>query len=142
MKNWLAPFVVGFVFAVGLSISGMTQPQKVLGFLDIFGQWDPGLMFVMIGAIGIHFILFKIIRKRTSPMLSPTWEIPAKNQITPALISGSFIFGIGWGMAGYCPGPAVTSLATFDSTPVLFVLSMIAGMIVFNIADSFFSFKR
>ncbi|WP_409477272.1 DUF6691 family protein [Pseudobdellovibrio sp. HCB154] len=135
MKNSLAALVVGFVFAIGLGLSGMTQPQKVIGFLDLFGNWDPSLIFVMAGAIVVHFITYKIIRKRKSPLLSPDWHVPTKKEITPALMLGSFIFGVGWALGGFCPGPAITSLASFDKTPALFVTSMLVGMFLFRAVD-------
>lgn len=135
MKNSLAALVVGFVFAIGLGLSGMTQPQKVIGFLDLFGNWDPSLIFVMAGAIVVHFITYKLIRKRKSPLLSPDWHVPTKKEITPALMLGSFIFGVGWGLGGFCPGPAITSLASFDKTPALFVISMLVGMFLFRAVD-------
>jgi len=91
MKNSLAALAVGFLFAIGLGVSGMTQPQKVIGFLDLFGNWDPSLIFVMIGAIAFHFVSYKIIRKRSSPLLASEWQIPNKNEITPALVAGAFI---------------------------------------------------
>ena len=135
MKNSIAALVVGFVFAIGLGLSGMTQPQKVIGFLDLFGQWDPSLIFVMLGAIGIHFVTFKLIRKRKSPLFSSQWHVPTKKEITPALMIGSFIFGVGWALGGFCPGPAITSLASFDKTPFVFVISMLVGMILFRQVD-------
>lgn len=135
MKNSLAALLVGFVFALGLGISGMTQPQKVIGFLDLFGKWDPSLMFVMVGAIAVHFVTYKIIRKKSSPLLSQGWHVPTKKDITPALVIGSFVFGIGWGLGGFCPGPAITSLASFTSAPVIFVISMFVGMWIFRIVD-------
>jgi len=135
MKNALAALVVGFIFALGLGLSGMTQPQKVIGFLDLFGQWDPSLIFVMIGAILVHFVTYKLIRKKNSPLLSSQWHVPTKKEITPALILGSFIFGVGWALGGFCPGPAVTSLASFDKTPIIFVASMLVGMLVFKVVD-------
>jgi uncharacterized membrane protein YedE/YeeE len=136
MKNSLAAFAVGFVFAIGLGISGMTQPQKVVGFLDLFGNWDPSLIFVMVGAIAVHFVTYKIIRKRKSPLLASVWHVPTKKQITPALIIGSFIFGVGWGIGGYCPGPAIASAASFDSRVFIFLASMVAGMYLFKVIDS------
>lgn len=142
MKNGLAALVVGFVFAIGLGISGMTQPQKVVGFLDLFGNWDPSLIFVMVGGILVHFVTYKLIRKRNSPLLSPEWHVPTKKEITPALVIGSLLFGVGWGLAGYCPGPAVTSLASFESQPVIFVLSMLAGMFLFRLLDKKLKFKK
>ncbi len=135
MKNGLAALVVGFVFAIGLGVSGMTQPEKVIGFLDIFGSWDPSLIFVMVGGIVVHFATYKLIRKRGSPLLSTKWHVPTKKEITPALVIGATLFGVGWGLGGYCPGPAVTSLASFDAAPAIFVLSMIAGMILFRQID-------
>lgn len=135
MKNALAAFAVGFVFAIGLGISGMTQPQKVVGFLDAFGSWDPSLVFVMMGAVVVHFVTYKLIRKRNSPLLSAQWHVPTKTEITPALILGAVIFGVGWGLAGFCPGPAVTSLASFEAKPAMFVASMLVGMFLFKAFD-------
>ena len=142
MKNALVALVVGFIFAIGLGISGMTQPQKVIGFLDLFGNWDPSLMFVMIGAIFVHSISYVMIRRRPSPLLSAQWHVPTKLEITPALIAGAFLFGVGWALAGFCPGPAVTSLASFEATPTLFVASMLAGMMLFRIIDKKFKIQR
>ncbi|HET9236360.1 MAG TPA: DUF6691 family protein [Oligoflexus sp.] len=135
MKNGLAALVVGFIFSLGLGISGMTQPQKVVGFLDLFGNWDPSLMFVMVGAIGVHMVSYRIIRRRHSPLLSRAWHVPEKKEITPALVSGAVIFGIGWGLAGFCPGPAVTALASLSVKPLVFVVSMIGGMLIFRAVD-------
>jgi uncharacterized membrane protein YedE/YeeE len=135
MKNGLAAFVVGFVFAIGLGLSGMTQPQKVIGFLDLFGNWDPSLIFVMIGAILVHLVTYRIIRRRNSPLFSTQWHVPTKKEITPALVLGAFIFGVGWGLGGFCPGPAVTSLASFDPRVIQFVISMLVGMYLFKLVD-------
>lgn len=135
MKNSLASFTVGFIFAIGLGISGMTQPQKVVGFLDLFGNWDPSLIFVMVGAILVHFVTYRIVRKRESPLLSTQWHVPTKKEITPALVTGSLMFGVGWGLGGFCPGPAVTSLASFEIKPLVFVISMLIGMLLFKKLD-------
>lgn len=135
MKNSLAALVVGFIFAIGLGLSGMTQPQKVIGFLDLFGQWDPSLIFVMVGGIVVHFVTYKIIRKKSSPLFGNQWHVPTKKDITPALLVGSFIFGVGWALGGFCPGPAVTSLASFDKGPAIFVISMLLGMWIFKLVD-------
>ncbi len=142
MKNGLAALMVGFVFAIGLGISGMTQPQKVVGFLDVFGKWDPSLIFVMVGGIIVHFVTYKLIRKRKSPLLHTSWHVPTKNEITPALIIGALLFGIGWGLGGFCPGPAVTSLASFQLRPLLFVVSMLAGMFLFRLLDKKMHIKK
>jgi uncharacterized membrane protein YedE/YeeE len=142
MKNGLAALVVGFVFAIGLGISGMTQPQKVVGFLDLFGNWDPSLIFVMVGGIIVHFATYRLIRKRKSPLLSTDWHVPTKKEITPALVAGSLLFGIGWGLGGFCPGPAITSLASFESRPFIFVISMLVGMFLFRLVDKKLNFKK
>lgn len=142
MKNAVAAFAVGFIFAIGLGISGMTQPQKVVGFLDAFGSWDPSLVFVMAGAVMVHFVTYRLIRKRNSPLLSAKWHVPTKTEITPALIFGSVLFGVGWGLAGFCPGPAVTSLASFEAKPLLFVASMLTGMLVFKAFDKKMTLRR
>lgn len=142
MKAGLASLVVGFLFAIGLGVSGMTQPAKVMGFLDLFGNWDPSLIFVMAGAIAVHSVAYRFIRKRSSPLLSLHWHLPTKRELTPALIIGSVLFGIGWGLAGYCPGPALTSLASLKSEPFLFVLSMIGGMLVFKWLDKIYKFQK
>lgn len=135
MKNSFAALAVGFIFSVGLGLSGMTQPQKVVGFLDLFGNWDPSLIFVMVGAILVHFVTFRLIKKRKTPLFDANWHVPTKKQITPALILGSFIFGVGWALGGFCPGPAVTSLASFETAPVVFVASMLFGMWLFRLVD-------
>lgn len=142
MNQKLAAFAVGFIFALGLGISGMTQPQKVVGFLDLFGNWDPSLMFVMVGAIAVHFISYRLIRKRASPLFSTQWHVPTKKDVTPTLIVGSILFGIGWGLAGYCPGPALTSLASLQAEPVIFVISMLLGMFLFLQLDKKLKFRR
>ncbi len=142
MKNGLAALVVGFVFAIGLGISGMTQPQKVVGFLDLFGNWDPSLIFVMLGGIVVHFVTYRLIRKLKSPLFSTDWNVPTKKEITPALVTGALLFGIGWGLGGFCPGPAVTSLASFEAKPFIFVLSMLVGMFLFRLVDKKLNIKK
>lgn len=142
MKNNLSAWSVGFLFALGLGISGMTDPQKVLGFLDIFGNWDPSLIFVMAGSILVHFISYKLIRRRKSPLFSSQWHVPQKTEITPSLVIGAILFGFGWGLAGYCPGPAVTSLASLQIGPAIFVMSMLIGMALFMLIDRKLKIKR
>lgn len=142
MKLKLSALIVGFIFAIGLGISGMTQPQKVVGFLDLFGNWDPSLIFVMIGGIVVHFITYKLIRNRDTPLLSKEWHVPTKRDITPTLVTGSVLFGVGWGLGGFCPGPALTSLASFQAEPLVFVVSMLGGMILFRVLDKKLKFKK
>lgn len=138
MKQAVVAFFVGVIFAVGLGISGMTQPQKVIGFLDL-ANWDPSLMFVMVGAIAVHGFLYPLVRRRRTPLLDTKWHVPTRNDITPELLIGSAIFGIGWGLGGFCPGPGVTSLASGDARAFAFVGSMLVGMLVFQRAQSFIS---
>nr|WP_295904868.1 YeeE/YedE family protein [uncultured Bdellovibrio sp.] len=122
--------IVGLLFAIGLAISGMTQPQKVLGFLTLGSGWDPSLMFVMMGAIPVHAISYRWIRGKKSPLFDTKWHVPQGKEITKPLIIGSALFGIGWGLAGYCPGPALTSLGTGGEKVIYFVIAMVAGMLL------------
>ena len=126
-------FIVGLLFALGLGISGMTQPQKVIGFLDIFGRWNPALMMVMVGAILVHGIAFRWVMRRPSPILGGKFQIPQSKEINWKLLTGAAIFGVGWGIAGYCPGPALTSLASGQVESILFVISMLTGMGAFRL---------
>ncbi|MBL7670553.1 MAG: YeeE/YedE family protein [Bdellovibrionaceae bacterium] len=141
-RNSLVALVVGLLFALGLGIAGMTQPEKVIGFLDVADTWDPSLLFVMVGAVGFHFVTYRLIRKRSSPFFSPVWHVPTKRDLTPTLVIGSFIFGIGWGIAGYCPGPAITALASFEVQPVIFILGLLLGMVSYKILDRKYQLKK
>lgn len=136
MKKNLVSLTTGILFALGLGLSGMTQPQKVIGFLDIFGAWDPSLIFVMGGAVGFHFFTYKIIRKRKTPLFDVNWHVPANKDISKRLIFGALLFGAGWGLAGYCPGPVLTSLVTGQEQTITFVLAMLSGMFLYNIIYS------
>ena len=128
MNSLLASFVSGFIFAIGLGLSGMTQPAKVTAFLDFAGDWDPSLACVMIGAIAVHAVLYRLIRRRSSPLFASTFSVPARTDLDPRLLGGAALFGVGWGLGGFCPGPAVTSLASGSAPVVIFVAAMIAGM--------------
>lgn len=138
MKEDLSVFVVGLLFALGLGLSGMTQPAKVIAFLDFFGHWDPSLMLVMIGAIGVHAVAYRLIIRREQPVLSDKWHIPERKDITVRLIIGAAIFGIGWGLAGYCPGPALVSLASLQPTSFIFVAFLLLGMSLYRAFQFFF----
>lgn len=129
MKKEIVALVSGFIFSIGLGISGMTQPQNVIGFLDL-QNWNPQLLFVMLGAVLTHAILYRIIRKRNTPMFDSVWHITTKKEINAKLIIGSAVFGIGWGIGGFCPGPAITSLVSFELNVYIFVISMLVGMYV------------
>jgi len=126
-------FVIGLIFGLGLILSGMTNPAKIIGFLDIFGDWDPALALVMIGALIVSATSFQLIKKNKKTYFGQQLNLPANNKIDHKLIIGSLIFGIGWGLAGYCPGPALVSVMHGGYQPVVFVLSMLAGMGIFEI---------
>ena len=132
MKSTLVSFISGIVFAIGLGVGGMTRPAKVIGFLDVAGNWDPSLAFVMLGAIGVHSLFYRAIRARSSSRFSFATSIPSRTQIDSRLLGGSVIFGLGWGIAGYCPGPAITSLASGNFSAVIFFLAMITGIFAFD----------
>ncbi len=121
----------GFIFALGLGISGMIYPQKVISFLDLFGNWDPSLAFVMIGAIGVHLIGYKFISKKSKSILGSDFKVPSnKNPIDKKLIIGSSLFGIGWGLGGFCPGPALVSAVGLSQETLFFILFMIIGSFI------------
>lgn len=140
MKQSTVTLAVGFIFAIGLGVAGMTQPQKIIAFLD-FQNWDPSLLFVMLGAVVTHALFYPLIRKRHSPLFDTKWHVPTRQDITPRLLLGSALFGIGWGLGGYCPGPALTSLASGDSKTITFVVAMFAGMWIFQKTAKFLPLK-
>ena len=124
----LVAWLCGLVFALGLGVSGMTRPEKVLAFLDIGGDWDPTLAFVMIGAIAVHAPLQRLILRRAEPVLAPAFALPTRRDLDGPLLLGAATFGVGWGLAGLCPGPAVTVLASGRLAAGVFVLAMLVGM--------------
>ena len=129
MKQSLSALVVGLIFGVGLVISGMTSPDKVVGFLDIFGAWDPSLAFVMGGALLTYAPVRLLVLKRSGPVLAPAFDEPTSRSIDTRLIGGAALFGVGWGLAGFCPGPGIVSLATVTQPALVFVGCMAAGMV-------------
>ena len=131
----LASFVCGLIFGLGLVISGMTQPQKVLGFLDIFGRWDPTLAFVMVAAFAVSSTGFALARQQRRPLLTPQLLWPTRTDIDQSLVVGSVLFGIGWGLVGLCPGPALVNLAGLWPSVIVFALAMSAGMIIKDLWD-------
>lgn len=122
-----AAFATGIIFGLGLSISEMINPARVIGFLDIAGRWDATLMFVMGGALAITLPGYALILRRRRPLLDGEFYLPMKRAVDRPLILGAAIFGIGWGLGGFCPGPALAALSTASSSVILFVLAMIAG---------------
>lgn len=142
MKGNLSALLVGFIFALGLGISGMTQPERVISFLDIFGNWNPSLIFVMGGALAIHIVSFRFIMQRRSPLFAPYFHVPKRRDIDSKLIFGAMLFGIGWGLVGYCPAPAITALAGFSSSSFVFVASMMSGMVLYIVLDKVLTKKK
>ena len=131
----LSEFFVGLLFGWGLLISGMTDPSKVIGFLDLAGSWDPSLAMVMGGAIAVGFFAFGTAKKRTSNFFGGALHLPTSSDIDKRLLLGSLLFGAGWGLAGFCPGPGIVSMADGQPKAVVFVAAMIAGMLVFEWID-------
>ncbi|WP_437561455.1 DUF6691 family protein [Sorangium sp. So ce542] len=143
MKQIALALLAGALFAVGLGVSGMTQPSKVVGFLDVAGRWDPSLAFVMAGAISVHFLAYRLLRRQQRaasegaprfPLLADRLSLPARTGVDARLLVGAAIFGVGWGLAGYCPGPALVSLATGSGAVLAFVLAMAGGMAIAHFA--------
>jgi uncharacterized protein len=124
----LCAFIFGVIFALGLGIGSMTQPTRIIGFLDVAGHWDPTLAFVMGGAVTVSLVLSALILKRSRPVLAERFVLPVKRRIDVPLLSGAALFGIGWGLSGYCPGPALVSLVTASRPVLVFVAFMAAGL--------------
>lgn len=128
----LSAFIVGLLFGLGLILSGMTDPGKVQGFLDLFGNWDPSLAFVMGGAIAVAFFAYALAKQRTRSFLGGAMHLPKATSIDKRLVIGSLTFGAGWGLAGFCPGPGLVSMASGEVKGLVFVAAMVAGMAVFE----------
>lgn len=124
----LVALVSGLLFAAGLALGGMTQPSKVIAFLDVTGNWDPSLAFVMGGAILVYMPLFRLVKARGRAVLTPKLQLPTRKDLDVRLIGGAALFGIGWGLAGYCPGPALVSLATLTGPALIFGAALFGGM--------------
>lgn len=133
MKSTLNGLVAGLLFGIGLAISGMIDPARVLGFLDLAGHWDPRLAFVLAGAVGMSFVGVRLARQRAAPLNAGQfqWPDPAA-QVDRRLLGGAAIFGLGWGMAGFCPGPAIAAAGQGVSGAILFTAAMLVGMAVFK----------
>ena len=127
--------LAGLVFGLGLLVSGMTNPAKVLGFLDLAGRWDPSLAFVMGGAVAVGFVAFLFASKRTVSLIGLEMKLPAARQIDRRLVVGSTIFGIGWGVAGFCPGPALVALGMGEAKAIAFVIALLLGMGLFELLE-------
>jgi uncharacterized membrane protein YedE/YeeE len=130
-----ASLLAGLVFGLGLIVSGMADPAKVLGFLDLGGAWDPSLAFVMAGAIAVGAVAFAVARQRTVSFLGAAMQLPTSRDIDGRLVIGSVVFGIGWGVAGFCPGPGLVALGMGEAKALVFVLAMLVGMGAFELLE-------
>ena len=131
----LSSLLAGLVFGLGLIVSGMANPAKVLGFLDLAGPWDPSLAFVMAGAIAVGFLAFLLAKKRRLSFLGAEMRLPPAGRIDRRLVAGSLLFGAGWGLAGFCPGPGLVALGMGEPKAAVFVLAMLAGMAIFELLE-------
>lgn len=128
-------FLCGLVFGLGLLVSGMANPAKVLGFLDLAGRWDPSLAFVMAGAITLAALGFRLARTRKTSVLGAPMQLPTATRIDARLVGGSLLFGVGWGLAGFCPGPALVNAGSGEPRAWLFVAAMLAGMALYAVLE-------
>jgi uncharacterized membrane protein YedE/YeeE len=140
--NTLAAFTSGLVFGLGLLVSGMADPGKVKGFLDLAGAWDPSLAFVMGGAILVGFFAFRFASRRAQSFLGGAMQLPTRRDIDLRLVAGSTVFGVGWGLAGYCPGPALVSLGAGQDKAVVFVAAMLGGMLIYTALERYMEAPR
>jgi uncharacterized membrane protein YedE/YeeE len=127
MKPKLAAFGAGALFALGLAVSGMVRPSKVAGFLDLAGAWDASLALVMVGAIGVTCVAFRLVRRRASPIFEARFELPTRTDIEPRLVVGAALFGVGWGLGGFCPGPGLVAAGGGSTSALVFLVGMTAG---------------
>ena len=130
----IAAFAVGLLFGLGLLVSGMADPSRIIGFLNVGGAWDPTLLFVMTGALAVSFLGYRLAFRRARPVLAEKFDLPTSTAIDSRLVGGAAMFGVGWGLSGFCPGPGVTALAFGDVEPFIFVAAMLAGMALFRLA--------
>jgi uncharacterized membrane protein YedE/YeeE len=126
----LVALLSGILFGAGLAISGMANPAKVLNFFDIAGTWDPSLALVMAGALAVTLVGYRLVLRRAAPIFAQKFHVPSASHIDMRLIGGAALFGLGWGLSGFCPGPAIASLTTLSMQPVIFIIAMLAGMLV------------
>lgn len=135
MLYTLSSLIAGLVFGLGLILSGMANPEKVLGFLDLAGQWDPSLALVMVGAIMVGLVAFRFARKRTKSILGVDMKLPTNRDLDKRLIVGALTFGAGWGLAGFCPGPGLVAMGAGELKALIFVIAMVAGMGLFEVIE-------
>lgn len=136
MVRGVVAFACGLIFALGLGVGGMTQPAVVLAFLDVAGDWDPRLALVMLGAIAVYAPAYRLALRRGRPMLAPAFDLPTRRIIDRRLMAGALLFGVGWGLAGLCPGPALTSFASGEPVAVLFIAPMLVGIVLSRVPNA------
>jgi uncharacterized membrane protein YedE/YeeE len=129
-------YLIGLIFGVGISVSGMANPAKVLNFFDVAGSWDPSLAFVMGGALIVTFVGYRFVLRRPAPMLAQKFQLPTRRDLDLPLLGGSALFGVGWGIAGFCPGGALPALGTGRSEVVIFVAALVAGIVGARLVQS------
>lgn len=134
-RSHITAFIAGLIFGTGLILAGMANPAKVLAFLDIAGHWDPSLALVMGGAIPVSAIGFYLTRHRKAPLFSASFQVPTNRKLDKRLVLGALGFGVGWGLAGFCPGPALVALGTGSLKAVVFVAAMLSGMVIFEMLE-------
>ena len=128
-------FLSALLFAAGLALSGMTNPAKVINFLDVTGSWDPSLLYVMAGAVGVNLLLFRFILRRPIPLCETEWHLPRKRDIDTKLVGGAVLFGVGWGLAGVCPGPIFTTLTWGRQEPFVLLAGFLVGALLYRLID-------
>ncbi len=134
MKRNAAVFGAGVLFALGLALSGMTKPSKIMGFLDIAGDWDASLAFVMLGAVAVHFFAYRLIRRRSTPLFDAKFHVPTRKDLDLPLVLGAALFGVGWALGGFCPGPSLVAAGGGSLHAVVFLAGMTLGMLVEHVA--------
>ncbi|MEY4544748.1 MAG: hypothetical protein RL685_943 [Pseudomonadota bacterium] len=130
MKRNAAVFGTGALFALGLALSGMTKPSKIMGFLDLAGHWDASLAFVMLGAIAVHFVAYRVIRRRSSPLFDTQFHVPTRKDVDLRLVLGAALFGVGWALGGFCPGPGLVAAGGGSLHAAVFLVGMTLGMLI------------
>jgi uncharacterized membrane protein YedE/YeeE len=129
MKRNVSAFVAGLIFAIGLGMSGMLQPARILGFLDVLGEWDPSLAFAMGGAVAVGLVTYRLVMRRRRPVFDTSFHVPQSQRITPSLVGGSALFGVGWGLSGYCPGPAIVASVLGHPVQLAILAAILIGIL-------------
>ncbi len=135
-RSNLVSLLAGTIFGLGLVVSGMTRPDKVLGFLTVDSLWDPSLAFVMVGAIAVHFLAYRLVPRLRAPLMADHWALPTRKDVDGRLLGGAVLFGAGWGLGGYCPGPAITAAVSGATPTLIFVGAMLGGMGLHHLVEA------